>query len=63
MSQQQFEEIIQIIKQSQANAMKAVNIELINLYWNVGAYINHRVETAEWKQSVVKELANYLQKK
>lgn len=28
-----FIEIVQIIKQSRANAIKTVNAELINLYW------------------------------
>lgn len=38
-----FLEIVQIIKQSRTNAIKAVNAELINLYWNVGAYISGRL--------------------
>ena len=35
MLQQQFAEIIHLIKNSRSNAIKAVNTELINLYWNV----------------------------
>ena len=35
-----FFDIIQLIKQSRANALKAVNSELINLYWNIGEYIS-----------------------
>jgi len=60
--EQHFTDIIQLIKQSRSNAIKAVNTELINLYWNIGEYISKRVETAEWGQSVVKELAHYIQK-
>lgn len=59
---QHFTDILQLIKQSRSNAIKAVNTELINLYWNIGEYISKRVETAEWGQSVVKELAHYIQK-
>lgn len=32
------------------------------MYWNIGEYISKRVETTEWGQSVVKELAHYIQK-
>ena len=58
----QFADIVALIKQSRATAIKAVNTELINLYWNVGKYISKRVETAEWGQSVVKQLADYIQR-
>lgn len=58
----QFLAVVQLIKQSRYNAIKAVNTELINLYWNIGAYISKRIDNAEWGQSVVKELALYLQK-
>ena len=42
-----FADIIQLIKQSHTNAIRAVNAELINLYWNIGAYINKKIEQAE----------------
>lgn len=62
MIQKQFTDIIQLIKQSRSKAIAAVNTEMINLYWNIGQYIHNRIETAEWGKSVVKELANFLQK-
>nr|WP_315246676.1 PDDEXK nuclease domain-containing protein [uncultured Flavobacterium sp.] len=62
MIQEQFTNIIQLIKQSRSNAISAVNTEMINLYWNIGQYIHNRIETAEWGKSVVKELADFLQK-
>jgi predicted nuclease of restriction endonuclease-like (RecB) superfamily len=62
MIQEQFTDIIQLIKQSRSKAIAAVNTEMINLYWNIGQYIHNRIETAEWGKSVVKELANFLQK-
>lgn len=61
MLQKQFTEIIELIKNARSVAIKSVNKELINLYWNVGEYIHKRVESTEWGQSVVKELAEYLQ--
>jgi predicted nuclease of restriction endonuclease-like (RecB) superfamily len=56
-----FVDIIQLIKQSRTNAIKAVNAELINLYWSIGEYICKRLELAEWGESVVIELAKYIQ--
>jgi predicted nuclease of restriction endonuclease-like (RecB) superfamily len=39
-----------------------VNSELISLYWNIGEYICKKLELSEWGESVVKELANHIQK-
>ena len=57
-----FDDIIQLIQQSRNNAMKAVNTELINLYWNVGAYVNQKLSIAEWGDKTVDELADFIQK-
>jgi hypothetical protein len=57
-----FSEIISLIKQSRANAIKAVNSELITLYWNIGEYISKKIGISEWGQSVVSELAVFIQK-
>jgi predicted nuclease of restriction endonuclease-like (RecB) superfamily len=62
MIQEQFTDIIHLIKQSRSKAIAAVNTEMINLYWNIGQYIHNRIETEEWGKSVVKELADFLQK-
>jgi predicted nuclease of restriction endonuclease-like (RecB) superfamily len=56
-----FTDIIQLIKQSRTNAIKAVNAELINLYWNIGEYISKKIAQSEWGDSVVTELANFIQ--
>lgn len=56
-----FKDIIQLIKQSRANAIKAVNAELINLYWKIGEYISKKIEQSGWGDSVVTELANFIQ--
>jgi predicted nuclease of restriction endonuclease-like (RecB) superfamily len=56
-----FTDIIQLIKQSRTNAIKAVNAELIDLYWNIGEYISKKIEQSEWGDSVVTELATFIQ--
>lgn len=52
-----FTDIIQLIKQSRTNAIRAVNAELINLYWSIGKYISDKIELSEWGDAVVVELA------
>nr|WP_298145878.1 PDDEXK nuclease domain-containing protein [Flavobacterium sp.] len=56
-----FTDIIQLIKQSRTDAIKAVNAELINLYWSIGGYISKKIEQSEWGDSVVTELASFIQ--
>jgi predicted nuclease of restriction endonuclease-like (RecB) superfamily len=56
-----FTDIIHLIKQSRENAIRVVNAELINLYWNIGEYISKKIEQSEWGDSVVPELAKFIQ--
>lgn len=56
-----FTDIIHLIKQSRENAVRTVNSELINLYWNIGEYISKKIEQSEWGNSVVTELAKFIQ--
>ncbi|HCS20840.1 MAG TPA: hypothetical protein DIW47_09825 [Bacteroidetes bacterium] len=56
-----FTDIVQLIKQSRTDAIRAVNTELINLYWNIGKYIIEKLEKSEWGDSVVTELAQLIQ--
>jgi predicted nuclease of restriction endonuclease-like (RecB) superfamily len=58
---ERFTDILQLIKLSRTNAIKAVNNELINLYWNIGEYISNKLVKSEWGDSVVTELAKYIQ--
>jgi len=62
MLETQFADIVSLIKNARAVALKTVNSTLINLYWNIGEYIHNRVKNAEWGQSVVKQLAEFLSK-
>lgn len=55
-----FSDIINLIKQSRLNAIRAINSELIDLYWSIGQYISRKIDAAEWGDSVVMELAKYI---
>jgi predicted nuclease of restriction endonuclease-like (RecB) superfamily len=61
MSQEEFLEIVQFIQQSRYRALKAVNAELINLYWNIGKYISCRLASAKWGNKKIEELSVYIQ--
>jgi predicted nuclease of restriction endonuclease-like (RecB) superfamily len=58
-----FDEIVIIIEKSRDNAFRAVNRELINMYWEIGEIISHRVSDAGWGKSTVNEFSNYVQKR
>lgn len=57
-----FLSVIQLIKKSQQKAIRAVNTELISLYWEIGSFISQKVEKSDWGKSVVEELALYIHK-
>jgi hypothetical protein len=44
----QFLEVVGLIKQAKTNAWQSVNAELINCYWQVGEYISRRIANASW---------------
>lgn len=60
--QNQFGEVVSLIKTSRFKALQAVNSELITLYWQIGEYIAKRIESEGWGKSVVKELADFIQR-
>lgn len=59
-NQKQFAEIVGLIKKAKANALKSVNFELITLYWNIGRYISKKIQAAEWGESIIDTLAEYI---
>ncbi|HYO22813.1 MAG TPA: PDDEXK nuclease domain-containing protein [Flavisolibacter sp.] len=60
MSQKDFVQIAELIKLARTSALKAVNTELINLYWNVGAFVSKQVQNSAWGQKKVDELAEFI---
>ena len=57
-----FSDIINLIQQARSKAIRAFNTELINLYWNVGAYIKQKLSVADWGDKTVDELALFVQR-
>jgi len=54
-------EIKQRIRSAQYEALKAVNKELISLYWDIGRMIATRQKEGGWGKGVVESLARDLQ--
>ena len=55
-----FENIIAIIEHSKARAIKAVNAEMIEMYWQIGKYISKKAANDGWGKSVVQDFTNFL---
>jgi predicted nuclease of restriction endonuclease-like (RecB) superfamily len=55
-----FSEVLALIHSARQQAIQAVNTRLIELYWQVGAYISRKLERAEWGDAVVSQLAEHL---
>lgn len=59
-AEEQFGEVLALIHGARQRAVQAVNTQLIELYWQVGAYISGKLQQAEWGDAVVSQLAEYL---
>jgi len=58
----QFAEVSSMILSARQKAFRAVDVTLVELYWNIGAYISERVARAKWGDGTVVKLAEYLGK-
>ena len=58
---QDFEEVIAIIERARENAFRAVNRELISMYWEIGHYISKKVAAENWGKSIVQEFSRFIQ--
>jgi predicted nuclease of restriction endonuclease-like (RecB) superfamily len=57
-----FLEIVRLIIASRERAIQTINAAIIDLYWQVGETINRKIESAEWGDGVVQQLAEYIAK-
>lgn len=54
-------EMISIIERAKESAFRAVNRELITMYWEIGAYISDKVKNSGWGKSIVSDFARFIQ--
>lgn len=57
-----FENIIAIIEQYKMRAIKAVNAELIEMYWQIGKFLSEKTENEGWGKGVVQDFADFLKR-
>jgi len=56
----QFAELLSIIDNARSRALKAVNAELIKMYWDVGQYLSALCAKASFGDKVIDEIAAYI---
>ena len=54
--------VTECVRSAQYAALKAVNTELVGLYWDIGRMIVVRQEGETWGKSIVQQLASDLQR-
>ena len=57
-----FAEISQLIAQAKRQAAQAVNVTLIELYWQIGERIAQQTASGKWGDGIVSELAKHIAK-
>ncbi|MCP4136341.1 MAG: DUF1016 domain-containing protein [bacterium] len=55
-----FFDILSHIRKARNKAFSAVNKELITLYWELGKYISGKINSSEWGNKTVDQLAAYI---
>lgn len=55
-----FDTVISIIESAKGRALKAVNTELIHMYWEVGEYLSGLCAQSTFGDKVIDQVANYI---
>lgn len=58
----QFSEIVELIRKSRTALLSIVNEGTIDLYWHLGQNLSHRIEQDGWGKSTVLQLAAFIAK-
>jgi hypothetical protein len=56
-----FDDVISIIENARESAFRAVNRELINMYWDIGEYVSRRISDNGWGKSIIKDFSGFIQ--
>ena len=60
---QHFQQLYAIIQKARTKALQSVNFEQLNLFWQVGAFVDQKITGGSWGDKVVDEFALWLKKK
>lgn len=55
-----FGEITQRVIAARQNALQSANTVLLDLYWQIGESISHKIKQAEWTENAIEQLAQHL---
>lgn len=55
-----FDEIVELIRAARQQAVRAVNTEMIELYWRIGDYLDRKIDSDGWARGTVVQLAAYI---
>jgi len=58
-----FKQLYELIQQARSKAMVSVNREHLNLFWQVGAYIDGKLTEGSWGEKIVEQFADWLKQK
>jgi hypothetical protein len=58
-----FEQLYEFIQKARAKAFHNVNFEQLNLFWQVGAFIDQKIIGGSWGDKVVEEFTSWLKEK
>ncbi len=58
-----FGDVLRLIDAARGRAVAAVNKELIDLYWNIGEHISHKIAADGWGKGTVEALAEYIRRR
>lgn len=56
----QFGEVVNMIRTTREKVLRIANSAMIDLYWQIGAYISEKISRSEWGDGVVKQLADHI---
>jgi DUF1016 N-terminal domain len=59
--QQHFQNIHSIIQRGKTRALAAATFHALETFWNVGAYLSHRLSVSTYGKNVVNQFADWLQ--
>jgi len=56
-----YNEMLAIIERAREGVFRAINHELITMYWEIGKYISDKVKNEKWGKSIVADFAKFIQ--
>ena len=59
--EESFIDVLRIIENAKRQAYSAVNRELINMYWEIGAYVSNKIKSGVWGENTVQRISEHIQ--